>query len=83
MQHRTNRLINSTCATAQLKLIQFYTIHRPIIGTNVVGTYNLLPNKRRKTTYIEMLNEMRYLNNDHQMGNTITDFEQAVVATSG
>ena len=30
-----------------------------------------------------MLNEMRYLNNDHQMGNTITDFEQAVVATSG
>ena len=83
MQHRTNRLINSTCTTAQLKLIQLYTIHRPIIGTNVFGTYNLLPNKRRKTTYIEMLNEMRYLNNDHQMGNTITDFEQAVVATSG
>lgn len=83
MQHRNHRLINGTCTTAQLKLIQLYTIYRPIIGTNVVGTYDLLPNKRRKTTYIEMLNEIRCLNNDYQIGNTITDFEQAIVATLG
>ena len=30
-----------------------------------------------------MLNEIRCLNNDYQIGNTITDFEQAIVATLG
>ena len=61
--------------------MQLYTIPGPIICRNVVGSYDLLRNKWRETTYIEILNEIRCLNNDHQMGNTIIDFKQAIVAT--
>ena len=55
----------------QLNLCNYHwlswnTIHGLSIGRNVVAAYYLLPNKRRETTYIEMLNEIRCLNNDHQ-----------------
>ena len=59
--------------------MQLYTVRGLTTHRNIVGTYALLPNKRR-TLYVKMLAEAQRVTHNAMPHSLITDFESSMLS---
>ena len=71
--------MNGTFSVSPPEFAQLYTVHARQNGRNVVGAYNLLPNKILDC-YTEILNEIKNLTNGVNPKSIMIDSENSMIS---
>ena len=79
LENSPNCFMNGTFSVSPPEFAQLYTVHARQNGRNVVGAYNLLPNKILDC-YTEILNEIKNLTNGVNPKSIMIDSENSMIS---